>query len=613
MSAKTDCTGERRMMNCGMEATCIIYNSANNLTVEFEDGTIVEHKSKDSFYKGMINNPNYHKTSCLNERRKMSNGMYATCIAYRGFADIDVVFDDGTVVKNKTKNNFQQGHIKHPTFDDRSCQNISILMNNGQIATCIADRGSMDIDIQFEDGVIVKHKRRAAFLLGEIRNPIKANTSFPELIVYDSIKRYFPDAKRSYRPRWLKNPVTKKNLELDVWIPSIKVGIEYDGGAWHSEETQRSEIKAKLIGESKAISALYTIMEDGAIEHTSDKHKNFYLHCDSNDNKILIPRLHDLLIEILDELGIKGPHLDFSEKELERIRIDHNSELIGKSMRMNCGQIATCVVFRNANDIDVQFEDGTIVCHKQKTAFLTGRISHPQIKTQTVKSSCLGETRMMNCGMKATCIKYNNSSDIDVQFEDGTVVCNRQKNAFVCGTIKNPNIINADKKASCLGKKVLMSNGQYAECTAYRSSKDIDVIFSDGTFVTGVDKYSFLKGAVRNPRRTIYSCLGETRTMKNGESATCIEYRGTHDIDIRFEDGTVVQHRTKQAFYSGTIRKSYNVSCIGETRMMNCGMKATCIAYRGPNDIDVQFEDGAIVTNRTKHNFLCGSIGKKNC
>ena len=37
---------------------------------------------------------------------------------------------------------------------------------------------------------------------------------------------------------------------------------------------------------------------------------------------------------------------------------------------------------------------------------------------------------------------------------------------------------------------------------------------------------------------------------------------------------------------------------LGETRMMNCGMKATIIRYGGYNDIDVRFEDGAIAKCR---------------
>ena len=41
------------------------------------------------------------------------------------------------------------------------------------------------------------------------------------------------------------------------------------------------------------------------------------------------------------------------------------------------------------------------------------------------KKDRLGETRMMKCGMEATIIRYGGATDIDVRFEDGTVVKNR--------------------------------------------------------------------------------------------------------------------------------------------------------------------------------------------
>ena len=42
---------------------------------------------------------------------------------------------------------------------------------------------------------------------------------------------------------------------------------------------------------------------------------------------------------------------------------------------------------------------------------------------------------------------------------------------------------------------------------------------------------------------------------------------------------------------------------------MKNGMRATCIAYRGSGDIDIQFEDGAIATHKEKYKFLKGMIG----
>ena len=43
--------------------------------------------------------------------------------------------------------------------------------NNGQIMTIINCRNSRDIDIKFEDGTIVKNKHYLAFLNGKIQNP----------------------------------------------------------------------------------------------------------------------------------------------------------------------------------------------------------------------------------------------------------------------------------------------------------------------------------------------------------------------------------------------------------------------------------------------------------
>lgn len=33
----------------------------------------------------------------------------------------------------------------------------------------------------------------------------------------------------SFRPDWLKNPATGRNLEIDIWNAELNLGIEYDG------------------------------------------------------------------------------------------------------------------------------------------------------------------------------------------------------------------------------------------------------------------------------------------------------------------------------------------------------------------------------------------------
>jgi len=44
---------------------------------------------------------------------------------------------------------------------------------------------------------------------------------------------------RNARPDFLKNPKTGRNLEIDVWIPGLKIGFEYNG-EYHYHEINRS-------------------------------------------------------------------------------------------------------------------------------------------------------------------------------------------------------------------------------------------------------------------------------------------------------------------------------------------------------------------------------------
>ena len=70
---------------------------------------------------------------------------------------------------------------------------------------------------------------------------------------------------------------------------------------------------------------------------------------------------------------------------------------IGMSMMMNCGMRATIINYRTCNDIDVQFEDGTIVKHKGFGAFQKRNIKNPNV---SIKDKRIGTSLMMNCGMR---------------------------------------------------------------------------------------------------------------------------------------------------------------------------------------------------------------------
>ncbi len=57
-------------------------------------------------------------------------------------------------------------------------------------------------------------------------------TSFAEQAVFYYVRKVFPDAISHYRD------IFDNGMELDIYIPSIKLGIEYDGEAWHRSNTR---------------------------------------------------------------------------------------------------------------------------------------------------------------------------------------------------------------------------------------------------------------------------------------------------------------------------------------------------------------------------------------
>ncbi len=63
-------------------------------------------------------------------------------------------------------------------------------------------------------------------------------TSFAEQAILFYVKKLYPDAVNKYRD------VFNNGMELDIYIPSVKCGIEFDGLNWHkTEEEHKREIK----------------------------------------------------------------------------------------------------------------------------------------------------------------------------------------------------------------------------------------------------------------------------------------------------------------------------------------------------------------------------------
>lgn len=63
--------------------------------------------------------------------------------------------------------------------------------------------------------------------------------SIPEISVFYYIKKYFPDAIKLSFGDFL-------HVEIDIYIPSLKFGIEYDGYKWHRKRKEADERKGEI-------------------------------------------------------------------------------------------------------------------------------------------------------------------------------------------------------------------------------------------------------------------------------------------------------------------------------------------------------------------------------
>ena len=88
--------------------------------------------------------------------------------------------------------------------------------------------------------------------------------SFPEKIVAYYLSKLFDDSIENYRNKQLKN------FELDIYIPSIKLGIEYDGSQWH-QNVKNDKTKDELC--AKHGITLVRIRENGCTKYDSSSLK----------------------------------------------------------------------------------------------------------------------------------------------------------------------------------------------------------------------------------------------------------------------------------------------------------------------------------------------------
>lgn len=222
---------------------------------------------------------------------------------------------------------------------------------------------------------------------------------------------------------------------------------------------------------------------------------------------------------------------------------------IGRKATMNSGETCRIIAYRSSMDLDVEFEDGAVAKHTTYTNFKLGMIGRPDDTPEEQAKRRLGEKRTMNCGLEAEIIRYGAYADIDVRFEDGYIARHAAYKEFLNGSIRPP----IDR----VGETGIMNNGLKATIIAYRKHIDMDVLFEDGSVAEHIDYKNFTEGRVARPQDSRRNRgkfrIGEKRIMKCGLEAEIISYRKSDDMDVRFPDGVIVKNVQYTNFKRGMV------------------------------------------------------------
>ena len=121
---------------------------------------------------------------------------------------------------------------------------------------------------------------------------------------------------------------------------------------------------------------------------------------------------------------------------------------MGQSKIQLNGFVATITAYRSFVDMDVQFEDGYVMCNTTLSTWRAGRVIHPNVrktyeedrvknakKTTSKKDKYIGLKKLMKCGLYATVIDYKDCKNLTIQFEDGYVKSGVRSDHFTEGKV----------------------------------------------------------------------------------------------------------------------------------------------------------------------------------
>ena len=138
------------------------------------------------------------------------------------------------------------------------------------------------------------------------------HTSFPEKAFLYYASLCFEKIVYNYKPDYLEK------MEFDIYIPSLKVGIEYDGCVWHKNLSR--DIKKNLICEKNKITLL-RIREKGCpLDYNKYEYVKYFNLEDFNND------LNKTIVKVLQYLGQPQISVDIERDNIDIMKLLNMSE-----------------------------------------------------------------------------------------------------------------------------------------------------------------------------------------------------------------------------------------------------------------------------------------------
>ncbi len=134
------------------------------------------------------------------------------------------------------------------------------------------------------------------------------NTSFPEYAIVFYLKKYGLDVIHSYK---------KRGYELDIYIPSKKIAVEYDGYFWHKNKTKQDLNKNAKCKNDGIV--LYRIRE--GLPLLNDSSLDFVVQTTQKDLSIVLKKILSEIIGLDVDINIERDNIaienlrEFTEKK----------------------------------------------------------------------------------------------------------------------------------------------------------------------------------------------------------------------------------------------------------------------------------------------------------